>query len=99
MLNSSSKPGPLGMLWAATFALAITTTGCSPQAQPSEFFGKVKPPQGQVLRYISGGEPESLDPQIGSGQPEARIYMALFEGLVEDSQGGPRPAETESALV
>src|SRR3989440_626145 len=35
------------------------------------------------LRYITGPEPESLDPQIGTGQPEARIYMALYEGLVE----------------
>ncbi|HLM60765.1 MAG TPA: peptide ABC transporter substrate-binding protein, partial [Pyrinomonadaceae bacterium] len=26
---------------------------------------------------------ESLDPQIGTGQPEQRIYLALYEGLVE----------------
>ena len=35
------------------------------------------------MRYVSGSEPESLDPQISAGQPEARIYMALYEGLVE----------------
>ncbi|MDQ3320982.1 MAG: ABC transporter substrate-binding protein [Acidobacteriota bacterium] len=35
------------------------------------------------MRYISGPEPESLDPQVGTGQVEQRIYLALFEGLVE----------------
>ncbi len=35
------------------------------------------------MRYISGPEPESLDPQIGTGQVEQRIYVALYEGLVE----------------
>ena len=47
------------------------------------YFGKVEPPDGQVLRYVTGGEPESLDPQVGTGQPEARIYVALFEGLTD----------------
>src|SRR5260221_11131038 len=68
---------------AATLTLALVTGACSSQANKSEFFGKVKPPPGQVLRYISGSEAESLDPQVGTGQPEARIYLALFEGLVE----------------
>lgn len=49
----------------------------------SRYFGKTSPPSTNVLRYISGSEPESLDPQIGTGQPEARVYMALYEGLVE----------------
>jgi oligopeptide transport system substrate-binding protein len=70
-------------LCAATLALALIASACTTQASKSEFFGKVEPPQGQVLRYISGSEPESLDPQIGTGQPEARIYMALFVGLAE----------------
>src|SRR6185437_14190635 len=36
-----------------------------------------------VLRYVSGSEPETLDPQIPPLQNEARISMALFEGLAE----------------
>jgi ABC-type oligopeptide transport system substrate-binding subunit len=32
---------------------------------------------------VNGGEPETLDPAMSSGQPEARIFMALYEGLVE----------------
>jgi oligopeptide transport system substrate-binding protein len=32
---------------------------------------------------VTGDEPESLDPAISNGQPEARICMALYDGLVE----------------
>ena len=35
------------------------------------------------MRYVTGSEPETLDPHISSGQPEARIYMAIYDGLVE----------------
>ena len=48
----------------------------------SRYFGQTTPPTDNVLRYVTGSEPESLDPQFGTGQPEARIYMALYEGLV-----------------
>lgn len=47
------------------------------------YFGNTRPPAKNVLHYISGPEPESLDPQIGTGQVEQRIYLAMFEGLVE----------------
>src|SRR5438105_649678 len=63
--------------------LALVAASCTTRANDSQFFGLVKPPAENVLRYISGDEPESLDPQISSGQPEARIYMAIFAGLVE----------------
>ena len=64
------------------------------QAWPSSLFARRRParrrrrtrhtsakpslPKGQVMRYISGSEPESLDPQVSTGQPEARIYLALL---------------------
>ena len=57
--------------------------GCAAPSADTEFFGKVEPPAGQVLRFVSGGEPNGLDPQIGTGQPEGRIHMALFEGLTD----------------
>jgi oligopeptide transport system substrate-binding protein len=59
------------------------TVACAPGATDGTYFGQVDPPQGQTLRYVTGGEPESLDPQVGTGQPEARIYVALFEGLTD----------------
>jgi oligopeptide transport system substrate-binding protein len=69
-----------GLAMAAACAPAV---GCSTRAQSAQYFGKTVPPPGQVLRYISGSEPESLDPQVSTGQPEARIYLALYEGLTE----------------
>ena len=63
-------------------SLALCTAGCLVSAR-SEFFGKTDPPRENVLRYVSGSEPESLDPQIPTGQPEARICMALYSGLTE----------------
>ena len=63
--------------------LLLLVSGCATPAAESGFFGKVEPPEGQVLRYISGSEPETLDPQFGTGLPEARIYLALYEGLTE----------------
>lgn len=56
---------------------------CSATARNEEFFGKTVPPQRDIMRYVTGDEPESLDPAVSTGQPEARIYMALYEGLVE----------------
>jgi oligopeptide transport system substrate-binding protein len=64
-------------------ALCVVTAGCSAAAGNTDFFGKTDPPRDNILRYVSGSEPESLDPQVSDGQPEARIYMALYEGLVE----------------
>ncbi len=79
-------------------ALALLLNSCSAPGAGSEYFGKTEPPEGQSLRYITGSEPESLDPQISSGQAEARIYMALFEGLVEyePKTMQPIPAVAES---
>src|SRR3712207_2077946 len=73
-------------------------SGCGGAAAEGEYFGKMEPPAGQVLRYISGSEPESLDPQRSSGQPEARVHMALYDGLVEyhPKTMEPIPAIAES---
>jgi len=70
-------------LLALLSAAAVTIAGCGAKAQTAEYFGKTEPPSGQEMRYITGSEPESLDPQVSTGQPEARIYLALYEGLTE----------------
>jgi oligopeptide transport system substrate-binding protein len=69
----------------AVAASLLGAAGCTSttRAESSPYFGKVEPPDGQTLRYISGSEPESLDPQVSTGQPEARIYLGLYEGLTE----------------
>jgi ABC-type oligopeptide transport system substrate-binding subunit len=78
-------------------ALACSSLSCSTASGNEEFFGTTTPPERNIFRYVSGDEPESLDPAISNGQPEARIYMALYEGLVEyDSKTlAPRPALAE----
>jgi len=61
----------------------LTMIACAPASRNEEFFGRTDPPADNIFRYVSGDEPESLDPQLSSGQPESRIFMALYEGLVE----------------
>jgi len=77
---------------------AVLAGACTTGSADSPYFGKAQPPAGQVLRYISGSEPESLDPPMSSGQPEARIMMAIFDGLTEydPKTAQPIPALAES---
>jgi oligopeptide transport system substrate-binding protein len=70
-------------------------TGCVTSVR-YRYFGKTEVPRENILRYISGSEIESLDPQVSSGQPEARVYMAMFEGLVEY---GPKDMQPIPALA
>jgi oligopeptide transport system substrate-binding protein len=62
---------------------ALAFAACSAGSADSVYFGKVAPPEGQEMRYISGAEPESLDPPVSSSQVDARIVMAMFDGLTE----------------
>jgi len=73
--------------------LASCTTSAT-----SRYFGQTQAPKENVLRYISGSEPESLDPHIPTGQPEARVLMAFYDGLVEyhPKTMEPIPALAES---
>ena len=76
---------PLKYLLAAVLLASSVLGGiaCRVVATTGDFYGSTVPPKRNILRYVNGDEPESLDPPVSSGQPEARIYMALFEGLVE----------------
>jgi oligopeptide transport system substrate-binding protein len=84
-------------LAALLLGTALALAGCAASANNEVFFGKTVPPERNILRYVTGDEPESLDPPVSTGQPEARIYMALFEGLVEyDAKTmEPKPAIAE----
>lgn len=70
-------------LFGGVLALALLAGACSVTEKNEPFFGKTDPPRDHVLHYVTGSEVESLDPQLGTGQPDTRIYMALYEGLVE----------------
>lgn len=71
------------MVGVALASLVLGVASCRALATNGDFFGSTTPPKRNILRYVNGPEPESLDPAISSGQPEAHIYMALYEGLVE----------------
>jgi len=83
-------------IFAGLLSLGLICAGCSASAN-NGFFGATNPPRENVLRYVSGSEPESLDPQIPPLQNEARICMALYEGLAEydPKTGEPVPALAE----
>jgi oligopeptide transport system substrate-binding protein len=74
----------------------LIAAGCIASGRDNSFFGKTDPPRENILRYVSGSEPESLDPQIPNNQNEARISLALFEGLAEYD---PKTSEPVPALA
>lgn len=80
MFNLALRQSVAGL---ALLLLVLASISCAASARNEDFFGKVELPRDNVFRYISGDEPESLDPQLSSGQPEGRIFMSLYEGLVE----------------
>ncbi|MCY7348819.1 MAG: peptide ABC transporter substrate-binding protein [Pyrinomonadaceae bacterium] len=79
ILNWVNKYGLFGIF----LILGASVLSCTIPNESAPYFGKTAPPSDDVVRYVSGPEPESLDPQIGTGQVEQRIYVALYEGLVE----------------
>lgn len=66
----------------AIVVLSLIVNSCTNSAN-NRYFGKTEPPKENVMRYITGSEPESLDPQVPNGQPEARLLMAIYDGLIE----------------
>lgn len=92
MIDSSTR----FVVFALIFTLTVIAAGCITSAGHPNFFGKTDPPRDNILRYVSGTEPESLDPQIPVGQNEARVLMALFEGLIEYD---PKTCEPIPALA
>lgn len=78
MASFNARLTILGIALIATMVLA----GCSTEAT-TQYWGQVEVPQDNVMRYITGSEPESLDPSFVTGQPEARILIGLYDRLVE----------------
>jgi oligopeptide transport system substrate-binding protein len=77
-------------------SLALSTYSCAIVKSDEEFFGSTTPPKQNILRYVNGDEPQTLDPAMSNGQPEARLFMALFQGLVEYN---PKTLAPEPALA
>lgn len=45
----------------------------------------------QILHVGNGTDPQDLDPHITTGEPEHKVMMALFEGLVTENPGDLKP--------
>jgi oligopeptide transport system substrate-binding protein len=71
----------------ALFILSLLLTNCSTK-KTTQYFGQTAAPTNNVLRYISGSEPESLDPQFVTGQPEARVMIPAIAESWELSPDG-----------
>ncbi|MSO18968.1 MAG: peptide ABC transporter substrate-binding protein [Acidobacteria bacterium] len=86
----------LGIVFPFGLLLAISLAGC--QKQETEYFGTVEPPVGNVFRFSNGAEPEYLDPNLMTGQPDGRVARLTFEGLTNLEQPSLRvkPAAAES---
>ncbi|MGE5623626.1 MAG: peptide ABC transporter substrate-binding protein [Methanocella sp.] len=61
----------LSILLAMVMLLALGATAVAAPA----------PKDQQVLRFPNGTEPETIDPALSTGIPEANIELAIFEGL------------------
>lgn len=79
MMRINFKQFRLGL---ALVVLSSILIGCSTQAS-TKYWGQTEAPTENVMHYITGSEPESLDPQYVTGQPEARILIGLYDRLVE----------------
>jgi oligopeptide transport system substrate-binding protein len=84
-------------LGVVVIGVSLISASCGTSAK-SRFYGKTEAPTDNTLRYVSGSEPESLDPQIPTGQPEARVLMSLYDGLLEYNPKTmePMPSVAES---
>lgn len=45
----------------------------------------------QILHVGNGTDPQDLDPHVTTGEPEHKVMMALFEGLVTENPGDLKP--------
>lgn len=62
--------------------------------------GKTGDGEEMVIRYNVGTEPETMDPHLSTGIPEASIMLQIYEGLTRmDATGRPQPALAESWKV
>jgi oligopeptide transport system substrate-binding protein len=84
------RRAPGGHVVAA--ALAASALACS--LPDSEYFGVVpEVTDPGHLRYCNQGEPEWLDPAMGSSTTSVKIMYALFDGLTDYDQNGlPMPS-------
>jgi ABC-type oligopeptide transport system substrate-binding subunit len=73
----------------AAFLAGLALASCAPHPPASatddaQWFGSLTPPRDNMLRFNNGVEPETIDPNVMSGQGDGRIARMLFEGLTSN---------------
>lgn len=81
----------------------LAAVGCSgsqsknPEPAPGNNQTPTQEQKQQVIRMNIGTNPETLDPRLSTGLPEANVEIALFEGLMRlDAEGKAIPGMAES---
>lgn len=70
-------------------------------ANGSQASAETQKPEGNVLRYVMSGEPETLDPNMNNYASSSNVLLNLFTGLYQYSADGSgvEPACAESYTV
>ncbi len=88
---------PLVLLCLAALSLACTSaTPIENGAGGRRYFGSLRMPPGQTLRFALGTEPELRDPGTMSGQPDGRFARMVFEGLLTADAQTLEPREGQA---
>jgi len=81
-------------LLAVVLSFSLVFTGCAKKTEENKT-GENKTPQ--VIKYVLGADPQTLDPGKMTGAPEGTIANEVFEGLTRyDKDGKIAPGIAES---
>ena len=64
-------------------SLTLAVPACFSGEQASPYYGQVKVPRKQELRWSDGGLPQVFDPAFAAVPPDTDAVRALFEGLTD----------------
>ncbi len=68
--------------WCIIFLMAGLLLACAPSASPSGSSGDAAIKKGGSLKIGTGGDPTSLDPQVGTGGGDHKYLFTMFDNLV-----------------
>jgi oligopeptide transport system substrate-binding protein len=73
----------MSVVSALLLILCLAHSGCFTGAEPSTYYGAVRPPRTQEFRWSDGGLPQTFDPAFAAAPPDTDAVRALFEGLTD----------------